>query len=111
MLLPAAICINSVLGTAPIPLVSFTSRGGVEGSFEEQWGCIKRRVGGRYRESVDREGIQQIITSNTNNNDTKQFLQSFSQLLQNGFGKAMKVLTAILTWTLWLARHPLESVD
>ena len=76
MHLPAAISINSVLGTAPVPLVSFISRGGIEGSFEEQWGCIRGRVGGRFRESVDREGIQQIITSNTNNNDTKQFLQS-----------------------------------
>ena len=111
MHLLAAIFINSVLGTAPVPLVSFMSRGRVEGSFEEQWVCIKRRVSGRYRESVDREGIQQIIISNTNTNDTKQFLQSFRQLLQNSFGKAMKVLTAILTWRLWLAWHPLESTD
>ena len=43
--LPAATSITSVPGTVPAPLVSPTSRSGGEGSFEEQWGCIKEEVG------------------------------------------------------------------
>ena len=48
--LPSVTSINSVSCTVPMPLVSLTSRRGVEGSVEEQWGCIKevgRVVAGR----------------------------------------------------------------
>ena len=40
--LPVSTSINSVSGTVPVILVSLISRMGVEGSFEEQWGCINK---------------------------------------------------------------------
>ena len=48
--LPSVTSINSASGTVPMPIVSPTSRSGVEGSFEEEWGYIKevgRVVAGR----------------------------------------------------------------
>ena len=50
--LPSVTSINSVSCTVPMPLVSPTSRSGGEGSFEEEWDCIKevsRVVAGRGR--------------------------------------------------------------
>ena len=37
--------INSVSGSVPVVLVFLTSTMRVEGSFEEQWGCITKVVG------------------------------------------------------------------
>ena len=39
---PDSTSINSVSGSVPVILGSLTSRMGVEGSFEEQWGCINK---------------------------------------------------------------------